>query len=284
LPGRVGKKDIHDYQHAGRQAERERNPPMTARVHFVGAGPGDPELLTVKAARVISQADLIVYPGSLTPQAITDLAKPGAALLDSASMTLEETHAAIMAAWRSGGRVARLQAGDPALYGTVAEQARLLSAEGVDYAVVPGITAASATAAALKVSATAPEITQTLILTRLSGRTPVPEAETLRDLARHHSALAVYLSAAEPEAVREELLAGGYPPHTCVAIAYRVGWPEEELHLSTVADFPELTRERGLTRQTLFLVLPGYGAETRSRLYAPEFTHGARIGSASSTD
>jgi precorrin-4/cobalt-precorrin-4 C11-methyltransferase len=143
---------------------------------------------------------------------------------------------------------------------------------------VPGGTAAAATAAALRVSATAPEITQTLILTRLAGRTPVPEAERLRDLARHRCALAVYLSSAEPEAVREELLAGGYPQDTCVAVAHRVGWPEEELHLSTVNAFPELVRERGLTKQTLFMVLPGYGATTRSKLYDPNFSHGARQG------
>lgn len=251
---------------------------MTARMHFVGAGPGDPELLTVKAARLIAQADLVIYPGSLTPKAVVDLCKPEAERLDSASMTLEDTHAAIMDALARGGRVVRLQAGDPALYGTVTEQARLLDAEGVDYAVVPGVTAAAATAAALKISVTAPEITQTLILTRLAGRTPVPESEALRELARHRSALAVYLSSTDPEGVRSELLAGGYPADTCVAVAHRVGWPEEEVHVSTVADFPELVRQRGLTRQTLFLVLPGYGSDTRSKLYDPAFTHGSRQG------
>ena len=249
---------------------------MTPRVHFVGAGPGDPELITLKAARVISQADLVIYPGSLAPKEVTDLAKPGAELWDSAALTLEQTHEAIMEIVRRGGRVARLQAGDPALYGTVAEQARLLDAEGVEYAVVPGVTAAAAVSAALKVPATAPEITQTLILTRLAGRTPVPEAERLRELAKHRCALAVYLSSADPEAVREELLAGGYPADTCVAVAHRVGWPEEELHLSTVSAFPELVRERNLTKQTLFMVLPGYGAATRSKLYDPKFSHGAR--------
>lgn len=254
---------------------------MSARVHFVGAGPGDPELLTLKAARLIAQADTLIYPGSLTPKAVVDMAKLGARILDSAGMTLEETHAAIMEAVRSGGRAVRLQAGDPALYGTVAEQARLLEAEGVDYEVVPGVTAAAAASAAFKIPATAPEITQTLILTRLAGRTPVPEAEALRELARHHSALAVYLASTEPEAVREELLAGGHSPETTVAVAHRVGWPEQELHLSTVRDFPELVRQRGLTRQTLFLVLPGAGAGTRSKLYDPEFTHGCRQGGAS---
>lgn len=249
---------------------------MTPRVHFVGAGPGDPELLTVKAARLIARADLLVYPGSLTPDAVTALAKPGAVILDSAAMTLEQTHQAILETVARGGDVVRLQAGDPSLYGTVAEQARLLEAAGIAYAVVPGVTAAAAAAAALKVSLSAPEVTQTLILTRLGGRTPVPEAERLRDLARHHSALAVYLSAAQPEDVREELLAGGYAPDTCLAVAHRVGWPGEETHLSTVAHFPQLVRERGLTKQTVFLVLPGQKAQTRSKLYDPEFSHGAR--------
>jgi len=251
---------------------------MSARVHFVGAGPGDPDLLTLKAARIIARADLVIYPGSLTPRSVTDLAGPSAALLDSAPLTLEETHTAIMATWREGGRVARLQAGDPSLYGAVAEQARLLTQEGVEYEVVPGVTAASAAAAALKVSVTAPEITQTLILTRLAGRTPMPASEALRELARHQSALAVYLSGAAPQTLQDELLAGGYPPATRVAVAHRVGWPEEELHLSTVESFPELVRARGLSRQTLFLVLPGYEADTRSKLYDPAFTHGSRDG------
>jgi len=249
---------------------------MKPRVHFVGAGPGDPELLTVKGARLVSQADLIIYPGSLTPRALVDLARPAAKLLDSAKLTLEETHAALMAAWRAGGRVVRLQAGDPSLYGAVAEQAELLAKEGVEYEVVPGVTAASAAAAAFKVSVTAPETTQTLILTRLAGRTPMPETEALRQLARHQASLALYLSVADPETARAELLAGGYPPHTRVGVAHRVGWPEEELHLSTIEDFPDLVRSRNLTRQTLFLVLPGYGAKTRSKLYDPDFTHGSR--------
>jgi len=246
------------------------------RVHFVGAGPGDPELLTLKAARLLAQADLVIYPGSLTPGAVTAMARPGAALLDSASMTLEETHAAIRDEVARGGRVVRLQAGDPALYGTVAEQARLLEAEGIGYAVVPGVTAASAASAALRIPATAPEVTQTLVLTRLGGRTPVPETEALASLAAHRSALAVYLSSHAPESVRAELLAGGHDPETTVAVAHRVGWPEEELHLSTVQGFPELVRERGLTSQTLFLVLPGHKAATRSKLYDPSFDHGAR--------
>ncbi len=249
---------------------------MSARVHFVGAGPGDPELLTLKAARLLAQADLVVYPGSLTPRALVEMARPGATLLDSAPLTLEQVHAAVLEALAAGGRVVRLHAGDPSLYGTVAEQARLLDAAGVAWEMVPGVTAAAAAAAAFKVSVTAPEATQTLILTRLAGRTPVPEAEALAALAAHKSALAVYLSAAEPEAVSRELLAAGHDPDTPVGVAHRVGWPEQELHMSSVAAFPALVRERDLTRQTLFLVLPGLGSEARSRLYHPDFSHGSR--------
>jgi precorrin-4/cobalt-precorrin-4 C11-methyltransferase len=258
--------------------------PGSPRVFFAGAGPGDPELLTVKAARLIAQADLLLYPGSLTPAPLAELAKPGATVLDTAAMTLEQTHAAIMDEVGRGGLVVRLQAGDPCLYGTIREQARLLDQAGVAYAVVPGVTSASAAAAAFKVSATIPEITQTLVLTRLAGRTPVPEAESLRSLARHQCALAVYLSAADPEGVQAELLAGGYPPGTTVALGHRLGWPDEELHRSTVADFPAVVRERGLTSQTVFLVLPGQDAETRSKLYDPGFGHGFRDGQTSDPD
>lgn len=249
---------------------------MSVPVHFVGAGPGDPELLTVKAARLIGSADLLLYPGSLTPETVVALSKPGARVLDTASLTLEETHAAIMDAVGQGLRVVRLQAGDPCLYGTVREQALLLEAKGVAYAVVPGVTAASATAAAFKLSATVPEATQTLVLTRLAGRTPVPDAEALHALARHQCALAVYLSAAHPETVQQELLLGGYPGNTLVAVAHRVGWPDEELHLSSVDAFPEVVRTRGLTSQTLFLVLPGQDAVSRSKLYDPAFGHAFR--------
>lgn len=217
-----------------------------------------------------------IYPGSLTPPAVVQLAKPGALVLDSAPMTLEETHAAIMEGVANGRTVVRLQAGDPCLYGTIAEQTALLDAKGVAYDVTPGVTAASAAAAAFKVSATSPERTQTLMLTRLGGRTPMPPGEAMPGLAAHGSAMAVYLAAQMPEALQADLLAGGYAPDTAVAVAHRVGWPQEELHLSTVADFPAVVRERGLTSQTLFLVLPGLGQGARSRLYDPAFGHAFR--------
>jgi len=249
---------------------------VSPRVHFVGAGPGDPELLTVKAARLIAKADLLLYPGSLVPEAVVKLAKPQARLLDTAPLTLEQTHAAIMEAVSQNLAVVRLQAGDPGLYGTVGEQARLLAEAKVAYAVVPGITAASAAAAAFKVPVTVPGGTQTLILTRQEGRTAVPQAEAIGELARHQASMAVYLSAGDPETLRAGLLAGGYAPDTPVAVAHRLGWPDEQLHWSSLGEFPELVRNQGITRQTVFLVLPGLGLATRSKLYHPDFTHSFR--------
>ncbi|GAB6037257.1 precorrin-4 C(11)-methyltransferase [Fundidesulfovibrio butyratiphilus] len=249
---------------------------LNPRVHFVGAGPGDPELLTVRAARLLSQADVVLYPGSLTPAPVVNLAKPGAETIDTAPLTLEQTHAVIANAYAKGLDVVRLQAGDPCLYGTIAEQAALLEAEGIAYDVTPGVTAASAAAAALRVSATVPERNQTLILTRPAGRTPMPPGQSLSELASHGAAMAVYLGAQMPEAVRDELLAGGYPPDTPVAVVHKVGWPEEQLHMRRLDDFADLARERDLTVQTLFFVLPGQGEATRSRLYHPDFAHSRR--------
>ena len=245
-------------------------------VYFIGAGPGDPELLTVKASRIIAAADLVLYAGSLVSPAIVALAKPTAAVVDSAPLTLDETHARMAAAVRAGQLVARVHTGDPALYGAVAEQAALLAADGIAYAVIPGVTSASAAAAAFAVSFTVPEATQTLILTRLAGRTPMPPGEGLADLARHQAALAVYLSAGDPEGVAAALLAGGYPPETPVALAHRLGWPGEKRLWTTIAALAETVRREQIDRQTVFLVLPGLGHAAVSKLYDPAFAHACR--------
>jgi precorrin-4/cobalt-precorrin-4 C11-methyltransferase len=247
------------------------------RVYFIGAGPGDPELITVKGARLIGQADLVLYAGSLVPEAVVAGAKPGAKVVDSAPLTLEQTHALMMETVRAGGTVARVHTGDPSLYGAVAEQAALLDRDGIDSAIVPGVTAAFAAAAAARASFTVPEATQSLIITRMAGRTPVPEAERLRTLAAHGCSLAVYLSAGDPEGLQEELLAADLPPDTPVVAARAVGWPNEELARTTVEGLAACARERGFTRQTVYLVLPGEGKEAaRSKLYDPEFQHGYR--------
>lgn len=255
---------------------------MNARkpqVYFVGAGPGDPELLTLKGKGVIEQADLVLYTGSLVPGEVVAFARPGARVMDSSAMTLEETHALIAETVRTGGMAARVHTGDPSLYGAVREQMELLDREGISYEVIPGVTAAFAAAAAAGISFTLPERVQTLVITRLEGRTPVPDRERLRDLARHRASMAVYLSASRPEELVSELLEGGYPEDTPVIIAHRVGWPDQVLLPTTLRDTAATAKKAGISRQAVFLVLPGQGGEgPASRLYSPGFSHGYRGG------
>lgn len=248
-------------------------------VWFVGAGPGDPELMTLKGERLIRSADLILYAGSLVPEIMTRGAKAGAKVLDSSPMTLQETHALLRDTARGGGTAVRLHTGDPSLYGAVREQAALLDIENIPWAVVPGVTAAFAAAASARVGFTVPETCQTLIITRLSGRTKVPERERLRLLAAHHAALAVYLSAPDVSGLRDELRLAGLDEETTVIIAHRVGWSGERIKKSSIARLVEDARDMGITRQTVFLALPGENAGNReSRLYAPDFCHGYRRG------
>lgn len=242
-------------------------------VWFVGAGPGDPELLTLKGRDRIARAKLVLYAGSLVPPAIVACAAVGARVVDSSPLTLEECHALMRETALAGHDVARVHTGDPSLYGTVREQIRLLDVDGVPWAVVPGVTSACAAAAAAGVSFTVPEIAQSLILTRLGGRTPTPERERLRSLAAHGCSLAIYLSAGAPDALQEELLAA-LPAATPVLCAYRVGWPDEKLVWTRVGEVAACARAHGLTRQTVFLALPGQeAAPTASRLYAADFVH-----------
>jgi precorrin-4/cobalt-precorrin-4 C11-methyltransferase len=246
-------------------------------VYFVGAGPGDPDLITVKGQRCIQAADLVLYAGSLVPEEVVACARKDARVADSSSMSLDETHAMILQTVRAGGITARVHTGDPSLYGAVKEQMELLDREGVSYEVIPGVTAAFAAAAAARVSFTVPEITQTLILTRMEGRTPVPERERLQSLAAHRSSLAVYLSAENPSGLVEELTAGGYAGDTPVVVAYRVGWPDEMILRCRISELVRTVKEADIKRQTLFLILPG-AEETRhfSKLYDREFSHGFR--------
>ncbi len=249
------------------------------KVWFIGAGPGDPELITVKGARLIKSADLIVYAGSLVPRALFEGVTAPA--IDSAPLSLPETHALLRDCALSGGLAARVHTGEPALFGAVREQAALLDADGIDWDVVPGVSSAFATAAAAKVSLTVPGGPQTFIITRLSGRTPVPEAESLPRLAAHGAALAVLLSASEPERVQAELLQGGYTPDTLVVLGHKIGWPGGEVVRTRLDGLAQAARSHGFTRQTVFLVLPGQdlpAGASQSRLYDPGFTHGWREG------
>lgn len=248
------------------------------KVSFIGAGPGDPELITIKGQRRIKEADLVLYAGSLVPGAVVACSKEGAKVVDSSSMTLEQTHGLIMETVRTGGMVARVHTGDPSLYGAFREQVFLLNRDGVEYEVVPGISVVFAAAARAGISFTLPEITQTLILTRMEGKTPVPEKERLKDLAAHECSLAIYLSAWNTQAMVEELISGGYPEDTLVFTGYRIGWSDEKGFFSRLSDLPEGVKKREITRQAVFLVLPGQKGPGRSRLYDPGFSHGFRKG------
>ncbi len=246
-------------------------------VAFIGAGPGDPDLLTIKAWKIIQQADLVLYAGSLVPRDALTWAGPGARVADSSSMNLDQTHELLRDTVRQGGLAARVHTGDPSLYGAVREQALRLERDGIDYQIVPGVTAAFAAAARARVSLTLPEKTQTLILTRMEGRTPVPERERIRELAAHRSSLAVYLSAGQVETLARELQAGGYPGETPAIAAYRVGWPEEQILKTTVSGLAQAAAANNLIRQVVFLILPGLDSEPAfSKLYDPEFAHGFR--------
>ena len=249
---------------------------MPGLVSFVGAGPGDPELLTIKGRKAIETAGLVLYAGSLVPAEVVACARKGARVVDSAPLTLEECHTLALETALAGEDVARVHTGDPSLYGALREQISLLDRDGIPWRVIPGVTAACAAAAAAGVTFTWPEVTQSLVITRLEGRTPMPETEKIRRLAAHKSSMAIYLSARLADKAREELMRA-LPPETPVLCAHRVGWPDERLVWTDVENMARCVAKNGMERQTVFLVLPAEGkAETRSRLYSADFAHSFR--------
>lgn len=243
-------------------------------VHFVGAGPGDPELITVKGQRLIAAADTIIYAGSLVNPALLDLAKPGAAVMNSAAMTLDEVIAAIVAAVGEGKQVVRLHTGDPSLYGAIKEQMDALDARGISYEIVPGVSSFLAAAAALRCEYTLPEVSQTVIVTRLEGRTPVPEREKLAQLAAHRATMCIFLSVHLLDGVVAELTAGGYPSDTPIAVVQKASWPDEKIYRGTLATIARTVAEAGVDRTAMIVVgrcLDGDYA--LSKLYSPDFGH-----------
>jgi precorrin-4/cobalt-precorrin-4 C11-methyltransferase len=248
-----------------------------SKVYFIGAGPGDPELITVRGAKIIEAADLIVYAGSLVPQPLLSRAKKGAEIHNSASLSLEETHALLSEGVGKGKIVARVHTGDPALYGAIQEQIQLLEKEKIPYEVVPGVTVAFAAAASLGRQLTQAGGSQTLIFTRLAGRTAVPESENLAGLSQHQASLVVYLSVSKIAEVVAELKQG-YPADTPVVVAYRVGWPDEKFIAGTLSDIVEGVEKSGIKKQAVILVGQTLKGElkTRSKLYDPAFTHSFR--------
>lgn len=248
---------------------------ISSKVYIIGAGPGDPELLTVKAYNIISQADVILYADSLVPKQILENTRADAELVRTGSKTLEEIVPLMIAKVQQGLSVVRLHSGDLTLYSAIAEQMRLLALAEVPFELIPGISAFQAAAAKLQTELTVPELVQTIILTRISGQASnVPEAEDLASLAAHKSSLCLYLAARHVEKSQEKLLEH-YPSDTPVAVCYRVGWPDEKIWLVSLAEMAKVTRENDLIRTTLYLISPALKEVTdaRSRLYHPEHSH-----------
>jgi precorrin-4 C11-methyltransferase len=242
-------------------------------IEIVGAGPGDPELVSVRGKRFLQQADLILYAGSLVPVELTHYAKPGCTVRSSASMDLEEQFALMKEFYDKGLLVVRLHTGDPCIYGAIQEQMAFFDRYGMRYHITPGISAFQAAAAALRSQFTIPEKVQTIILTRGEGRTPMPEREQLHKLAQSRSTMCIYLSAAIVEEVQAELLQA-YPPETPVAACYKLTWKEERIYRGELRDLAKIVRENNLTLTTLLVVGDAIGnREGLSRLYAHEFKH-----------
>ncbi|MDW7673765.1 MAG: precorrin-4 C(11)-methyltransferase [Bacillota bacterium] len=243
------------------------------KVYFVGAGPGDPELITVKGMKLLQEAPVIIYAGSLVNKELLNYAKKDTAIYNSATLTLEEVVDIIKDAVANNLWVVRLHTGDPALFGAIQEQMELLDKEGIEYQVVPGVSSFLAAAAAIKSELTIPEVSQTVIITRLAGRTPVPETQQLASLAKHQASLCIFLSIQMMEEVVKELQTY-YPATTPVAIIEKASWPEERIMTGTLETISQQVASAGIQKTAMILVGQFLNAKNyRSLLYHPEFTH-----------
>lgn len=249
-------------------------------IYFIGAGPGATDLITVRGMRLLQKADVVIYAGSLVNPELLDYCRPETTIYNSASMTLEQTVAAMRDA-PEGATVVRLHTGDPCLYGAIAEQMRELDKLGLAYEVVPGVSSFCGAAAALRAEYTLPNVSQTVIITRTAGRTPVPERESIRSLAAHQATMVLFLSTSLTEKLQGELLAGGYGETTPAAVVYKATWPEEKIFRCTVGTLHRTVTENGMKKTALIVVGGCLGDEyLRSLLYHPDFTTEYRKGNA----
>ena len=262
---------------------------MPGKIWFVGAGPGDPDLITVKGRTLIEQAGAILYAGSLVDQAATRYAPAGCEIRDSKDMTLEEMVAWLLDQTSRHQTVIRLQTGDPGLYGALIEMTRPLTDAGVEWAVVPGVSSAMASMAAAGETLTLPEVTQTVILTRTAGRTPMPEGEDLASLASHHCTLCIYLSITLLHEVQSALRAAGWKEDAPILVVQKASWPgQEKIVRGTLADIKQKCQAEKIGSQAMIVASPTLGAANweslvRSKLYDPAFTHRFRKASESIT-
>lgn len=252
-------------------------------VHFIGAGPGDAELITVKGARLLRESHVVVYAGSLVDRELVRTYAPDAEVWDSAGMNLEETTRVLAEAVAADKRVSRLHTGDPSIYGAIQEQMAELDRLGIAYQVVPGVTSAFAAAAALNQELTLPEISQTVIITRLAGKTPVPEREGLAEIARIGATMVIYLSVSMIDRVVEELLKGAYTRETPVAVVAKASWPDEQVVEGLLSDIAAKVKAAGIGKQALVIVgdvlkARREGVKAKSLLYDKTFSHEYRKG------
>jgi len=244
------------------------------QVHFVGAGPGDPELITVKGQRLLREADMVIYTGSLVPEAL--ISELNAEVHNSAGLNLDEVFTLIHNAWKTGKKIVRLHTGDPAIYGAINEQIALFKKKDIPFTIIPGVSSGTASAAALSTELTLPEVSQTVIFTRRAGRTPVPEKQDIVSLASHQATMMIFLSIGMIEQVVKELIEGGYTDKTAVAIVEKVSWPEERQLRGTLGTIARQVKEAGITKTAIIAVgdvLAEGPPPALSKLYDKQFSH-----------
>ncbi len=243
-------------------------------IHFVGAGSGAVDLITMRGQKHLCEADIIIYAGSLVNPQLLDYAKEGCEIYDSASMTLEDVLSVMQKAEKEDKMTVRLHTGDPSIYGAIREQMDLLDASDIAYDITPGVSSFCGAAAAMRAEYTLPNVSQTVIITRMAGRTPVPEKEEIALLAAHQASMVIFLSTGMLEKLKERLLEGGYSEDTPAAIIYKASWPDERTFKATVGTLPEIARENNITKTALIMVGDFLGNDyERSKLYDPTFTH-----------
>lgn len=243
-------------------------------VHIVGAGPGDPELITRKGYRLVTEADIVIYAGSLVNPEILKACKEGCEIHNSATMNLDEVLAVMKAGVEAGKTVVRLHTGDPAIYGAIQEQMDALSEMNIDYDVTPGVSSFLATAAALKQEYTLPNVSQTVIITRMEGRTPMPPKEKLAMLAAHEATMCIFLSVQMLDSVVAELVKGGYAPTTPVAIVVKASWPDQRIIRGTLETIADIVSKEGVLRQAMIVVSKVLDSDYElSKLYDKGFSH-----------
>lgn len=243
-------------------------------IHFVGAGPGAVDLITVRGQKLLREADVIIYAGSLVNPQLLQERKANCEVYDSAYMTLEEVIAVMEQAECQGKETVRLHTGDPSIYGAIREQMDLLEQKGIPYESCPGVSSFCGAAAALNLEYTLPGISQSVILTRMEGATKVPEGEQLEKLAAHHTTMVLFLSTGMLSQLAEKLIAGGYAANTPAALVYKATWPEEKKIIATLETLPKLAREAGISKTALIIVgnVVGKSGYEKSRLYAVDFS------------